>query len=175
MTNPATLKSLQDIAPNLSVKLPVLKNLFSSLEIEVPFRKFIQNGEGTADADVLFISPEQYNDCYKKFRSCFTEDFIIRNIVRALYMDMQMPFINKTDSIFANYAYFAVCVAAIEYLGVCIAASNDDEAVVRAKFKTIVCHLARKLCHNTTTNKLVLDFIKSVNCYTPGYISIIVK
>jgi lysine-N-methylase len=90
-------------------------------------------------------------------------------------MDMQMPFNDKAESVFANYVYFAVCVAAIEYLGVCITASNDDEAVIKSKFKTIVCHLTRKLCHNTTTNKLVLDFIKSVNCYTPGYISIIVK
>jgi lysine-N-methylase len=175
MTNPATLKSLQDIAPNLSVKIPVLKNLFSSLGVEEVFRQFIQSGEESAGTDVLYISPEHYNEFHEKFRSSFTKDYVIKNVIRALYMDMQMPFNDKAESVFANYAYFAVCVAAIEYLGACIAASNNDKAVVRAKFKTVVCHLARKLCHNTTTNKLVLDFIKSVNCYTPGYISIIVK
>ncbi len=175
MTNPATLNSLKDIAPNLSVKLPVLKNLFSSLGVEMAFRKFIQSDEGSADTDVLYISPERYNECHEKFRSCFPKDFVIRNIIRSLYMDMQMPFNDKTDSVFANYVYFAVCVAAIEYLGVCIAASNDDETVIRAKFKTIVCHMGRKLCHNTTTKKIVLDFIKNINCYTPGYISIIIK
>ena len=175
MTNPATLKSLQDIAPNLLVKIPVLKNLFSSLGVEEVFRQFIQNGEEPAGTDVLYISPEHYNEFHEKFRSCFSKDFVIRNIIRALYMDMQMPFNDKAESVFANYAYFAVCAAAIEYLGVCIAASNDDEAIIKAKFKTIVCHLARKLCHNTATNKLILDFVKSINCYTSGYISIIVK
>ena len=175
MTNPATLTSLKSIAPNYSVKIPVLRNFFSALNFEKNLISIISGKEDEENIDLLCVNPEQYSEYTDKFRKCFPKDFVMRNIIRSLYMDMQMPFSDKEDGIFGNYVYFAVCMAAIEYLGVCIAAHYDDEAVIKAKFKTAVCNIGRRLCHSTATKKNVLEYIKNINCYTPGYISIIVK
>ncbi len=175
MTNPATLSSLKSIAPNYSIKIPVLRNFFSALNSVKDLINIISGKEDEENIDLLCINPEQYGEYADKFRKCFPKDFVMRNIVRSLYMDMQMPFNDKTDGIFGNYVYFAVCMAAIEYLGVCIAACYDDEAVIKAKFKTAVCNIGRNLCHSTATKKNVLEYIKNINCYTSGYVSIIMK
>ncbi len=175
MTNPATVSSVKNITPNYSVKLPIVQNLTASLSIDEQLKGFMSQIKTYDSDDTLQIDPSQYEEYVKKFEKCFPQDFVIKNIIRSLYMDIQMPFNDKKGDIFGNYVYFAVVAATVEYLGACVAANYDDENTIREKFRLAVCTLSKKACHADVSQKNVLTYLKNINCYSSAYVSIAVK
>lgn len=100
---------------------------------------------------------------------------MIRNIVRCLYMCELMPFSDNNYNIFDNYAYFCASVALIDFFGAAAATGSDNPNEIFERFKTAVCLASHLLCHNPDRVKMIIDYLKDIDCYSAGHLALIVK
>ena len=163
INSPALAKSLSDIEPNYKVKLGVVQCMLDSTavgdklsEILSSIRKKNIEGKFSVEIQTYITNLEKF------YKICSSKPFMIRNIVRCLYM-------------FDNYAYFCASVALIDFFGAAAAAGSDNPNEIFERFKTAVCLASHPLCHNPDRVKMIIDYLKEINCYSAGHLALIVK
>lgn len=174
--NPDIAKSLREIKPNYLIKLGVVQSLFDNLSVGKNLRELTSSLRDYKPDGTSSVNIERYIESAEKFYSCFEKDsFAIGNLVKSLYLDMRMPYNDRSDNIFANYAYFAVVTSSLEFLGAAAAAKSDDKQEIRQLFKSAVCAVARPLCHNMETKNVIIDYLKKAGCYSLAHIALIIN
>lgn len=176
INSPALVKSLSDIEPNYKVKLGAVQCMLDGTavgdklsEILSSIRKKNIEGKFSVEIQTYITNLEKF------YKICSTKPFMIRNIVRCLYMCEFMPFSDNNYNIFDNYAYFCASVALIDFFGAAAAAGSDNPNEIFERFKTAVCLASHLLCHNPDRVKMIIDYLKEINCYSAGHLALIVK
>lgn len=176
INSPALIKSLSDIEPNYYVKLGVVQCMLDGTavgdklsEILSSIRKKNIEGKFSVEIQTYITNLEKF------YKICSTKPFMIRNIVRCLYMCELMPFSDNNYNIFDNYAYFCASVALIDFFGAAAATGSDNPNEIFERFKTAVCLASHPLCHNSDRVKMIIDYLKDIDCYSAGHLALIVK
>lgn len=176
INSPALAKSLSDIEPNYKVKLGVVQCMLDGTVVGDRLSKIlspirIKDKDGNYTVEILsYIA-----DLEKFYKLCSAKPFVIRNIVKSLYMCELMPFSDNDYSIFDNYAYFCASAALIDFFGAAAVAGSDNSDEIFERFKTAVCLASHPLCHNPDRVKMITDYLKEIKCYTAGHLALIVK
>lgn len=176
INSPALVKSLSDIEPNYKVKLGAVQCMLDGTavgdklsEILSSIRKKNIEGKFSVEIQTYIANLEKF------YKICSTKPFMIRNIVRCLYMCEFMPFSDNNYNIFDNYAYFCASVALIDFFGAAAATGSDNPNEILERFKTAVCLASHLLCHNPDRVKMIIDYLKEISCYSAGHLALIVK
>lgn len=176
INSPALAKSLSDIEPNYKVKLGVVQCMLDGTTVGDKLSEILSSIRKKNIEGKFFVAIQTYITNLEKFyKICSTKPFIIRNIVRCLYMCEFMPFSDNNYNIFDNYAYFCASVALIDFFGAATAAGSDNPNEIFERFKTAVCLASHPLCHNSDRVKMIIDYLKDIDCYSAGHLALIVK
>ena len=176
INSPALVKSLSDIEPNYKVKLGAVQCMLDGTTVGDKLSEILSSIRKKNIEGKFFVAIQTYITNLEKFyKICSTKPFIIRNIVRCLYMCEFMPFSDNNYNIFDNYAYFCASVALIDFFGADAAAGSDNPNEIFERFKTAVCLASHPLCHNSDRVKMIIDYLKDIDCYSAGHLALIVK
>ncbi len=176
INSPALVKSLSDIEPNYKVKLGAVQCMLDGTTVGDKLSEILSSIRKKNIEGKFFVAIQTYITNLEKFyKICSTKPFIIRNIVRCLYMCEFMPFSDNNYNIFDNYAYFCASVALIDFFGAAAAAGSDNPNEIFERFKTAVCLASHQLCHNSDRVKMIIDYLKDIDCYSAGHLALIVK
>lgn len=170
------VKSLSDIEPNYKVKLGAVQCMLDGTAVGDKLSEILSSIRTKDNNGNSAVEIVKYTSNLDKFyKQCATKPFMIRNIVRCLYMCEFMPFSDNNYNIFDNYAYFCASVALIDFFGATAAAGSDNPNEIFERFKTAVCLASHLLCHNPDRVKMIIDYLKEINCYSAGHLALIVK
>lgn len=176
INSPALVKSLSDIEPNYKVKLGVVQCMLDGTTVGDKLSEILSSIRTKDNNGNSAVEIVKYTSNLDKFyKQCATKPFMIRNIVRCLYMCEFMPFSDNNYNIFDNYAYFCASVALIDFFGAAAAAGSDNPNEIFERFKTAVCLASHPLCHNSDRVKMIIDYLKDIDCYSAGHLALIVK
>lgn len=176
INSPALVKSLSDIEPNYKVKLGAVQCMLDGTAVGDKLSEILSSIRKKNIEGKFSVAIQTYITNLEKFyKICSTKPFMIRNIVRCLYMCEFMPFSDNNYNIFDNYAYFCASVALIDFFGAAAAAGSDNPNEIFERFKTAVCLASHPLCHNPDRVKMIIDYLKEINCYSAGHLALIVK
>ena len=176
INSPALAKSLSDIEPNYFVKLGVVQCLLDNTSVGKKIEPILsalrtKDENNKSSVDVLL-----YIDSLRKFNKTFEDKpYIIKNVVRCLFLCIHMPFASLEHDLFGNYAFFCAVAALIDFLAAASAAGTDDKKEMLERFKTAVCLASHPLCHNSGRTTDIVNYLKEVNCYSAGHLALIVK
>ena len=176
INSPALVKSLSDIEPNYKVKLGAVQCMLDGTAVGDKLSEILSSIRKKNIEGKFSVAIQTYITNLEKFyKICSTKPFMIRNIVRCLYMCEFMPFSDNNYNIFDNYAYFCASVALIDFFGAAAAAGSDNPNEIFERFKTAICLASHPLCHNPDRVKMIIDYLKEINCYSAGHLALIVK
>lgn len=176
INSPSLVKSLSDIEPNYKVKLGAVQCMLDGTAVGDKLSEILSSIRTKDNNGNSAVEIVKYTSNLDKFyKQCATKPFMIRNIVRCLYMCELMPFSDNNYNIFDNYAYFCASVALIDFFGAAAAAGSDNPNEIFERFKTAVCLASHPLCHNPDRVKMIIDYLKEINCYSAGHLALIVK
>lgn len=174
--SPALVKSLSDIEPNYKVKLGVVQCMLDGTSVGDKLSEILSSIRIKDNNNNSVVEIAKYISSLDKFyKLCSAKPFMIRNIVKCLYMCELMPFSDNNYNIFDNYAYFCASVALIDFFGAAAAAGSDNSNEIFERFKTAVCLASHPLCHNQDRVKMITNYLKEINCYSAGHLALIVK
>lgn len=174
--SPAIAKSLSDIQPNYQVKLGVVQCMLDNTSAGTKIESFLSSIRYKNKDNISSVDIPIYVENLKKFYITFgSKPFIMNNIIRCLFLSEQMPFASKDYGIFDNYAFFCAASASIDFFAAAAAACSENEKDMLEKFRTMVCLASHPLCHNRERVKMIVDYLKEINCYSAGYLALIVK
>ncbi len=175
INNPALEESLSDIKPNYAVKLGTIMLLLGGTTDENKLNEILRPIY-TIGGNNLSINEEKYHESFNRFMKCYeNKPYAIRNIILNLFMCEFMPFSSVNHDIFGNYAYFCATAALIDFLGAAAAAGAESDEELQERFKTAVCLSAHPLCHAKERVSNIVDYLKSINCFSAAHLAILVK
>lgn len=176
INSPALERSLSDINPNYKVKLGVVQCILDSTFVGGRLAEILSALRKKGEDGLHTVNIEEYLAGLEKFKSVTAKKpYMIKNIIRCLYMCQLMPFSDEKFSIFDNYAYFCASAAIIDFFGAAAAVGTDNEKEITERFKTAVCLASHPLCHNVDRVPLIVNYLKEINCYSAGHLALIVK
>lgn len=176
INSPALVKSLSDIEPNYQVKLGTVQCMLDGSSVSDKLSEIISSIKEYDVNGLSSVDVNLYINSFDKFKKMTAnKPFIIKNITRCLYMCQLLPYSSKEYNLFDNYAYFCASVALVDFFASASAAGTDDKDEMFERFRTAVCLSSHALCHNTNRVKMVVEYLKNIDCYSAGHLALIVK
>lgn len=174
LRNDETLKVVNNVEPNLSVKLSVLPAITEQIVIDTVTYLLHPNGE--------YIDLEAYNSGAERFNEVLKEHgHFLRNMALSLLLVLDVPFKFSEYSVFENYCYFAAAYACLklniisamsadsidlELLGQHFMYEETDEKIIG-----LTSAISRELCQSDINFKKIIDFLKEKGFVNHAYLA----
>ena len=162
LQNKAQIEKLEQIKPNHGLKFALVEEILSD-KISTTA---LHNEDGSP-------SMEKYAEGERKFAEAFAgREFAMRNLLVNLMMDLNMPCLSKSHTLYENYCYFVFCASAFKYFAAVTGYGSEN---IEEGYKHIVALVSRYYCHNNKRLDLVLARMKQLNCTSPAYLASLIK
>lgn len=165
INDPKQIEKLENAKPNLSLKANFSGGLIKLLKNSNVFQYVFENGHS---------SEEKWNEGLAKWNAAYKDKpFALRNIALNIYISNNLPFRDKTYSLFDNYCYFVSEFAVIKFLAAAMSVKYDKN--VEETFEVSAAYIDRNFTHDMPNFPKIVEYIKTFGVTSPAMLLGIIK